>query len=375
MTILTPETDPQHHEHNGAAVASQDDAQQLAFDHIVPGVALSTETASAVTEPVPETDDVSNAGTKTEERAEEPDAVISSPEPLSEENSIESDASTKEGVEQPRSGIKRFWKPLLAVTLAGAGAFAALGGGGGNSEATKTETPVATAPKAPSNASGQPAGQKDNSVVVPEKSPNTVNPEASIDKGVVQTPESTGNSAAINLKDVPLGNNFLTVVRPNGEKIQLPAEITGKTPEEITSSALALFAGYLTTGDQRVLDAFTNDPDVQDGLRSWRQRDIAPVLTKAPDNKNMQVVVYEDPNKPAVLETSADGTVISLVGGTLYYGRFVNSHGSNEWQHPDTHPSYGVESKFRGLTLHLLPSGKGYKVRGFEWDIKPTVES
>jgi hypothetical protein len=215
-----------------------------------------------------------------------------------------------------------------------------------------------------------------------ETQPTEVSTPDTTDKDI-ETPPSTLESQIenkafgnINLSGVSLGSHYITATRPNLEQIKV-AYLNGQDTNELVSSALSLLACYLTTGSEDCKVGFSNNTAVQRALEQFRQIEVEPLLSN-PSNADMQIAIFDDPEDPAIFTTHSDEfgrEIFELSTGTLYFGRYIDHTGTNEWQGPETRATGILESRVNSMSFYVEPVGdQSLTIVRFEWDIQP-VES
>lgn len=247
-------------------------------------------------------------------------------------------------------------------TVAAVTALAVLGGGFLASR-SRSEGPESAQPGATQPATGDTPGFVAPDFEVPEDTPS----------GSVEAGAGRGN---IDLT-ANLGSDYITATRPNGQEIKV-ARLGGDTPAEIASSALGLVACYLTaagTGSEKCKVAFSTNTGVQAKLEKLKADAKIDRLLANPNNAAMQVVVFDDLKDPAIFtqrpDQSGRGTIVELTGGTLYFGRYIDPTGTNEWQGPETRATGGLESKVTSMSLNIRKTNSGIPtVDQFEYDIR-----
>lgn len=119
------------------------------------------------------------------------------------------------------------------------------------------------------------------------------------------------------------GEASITVQRLGGAEVEIPAalrEFDPANPADFVNSAFALFAGYVNSGDERALQAFSTHPDVQRVLQEKRDY----FMSEYPSYGNVQWAVFDNPADPAqfsVSQEEIDGQtyqVVRLSAGTLF---------------------------------------------------------
>lgn len=158
------------------------------------------------------------------------------------------------------------------------------------------------------------------------------------------------------------GEPTLSAVRPNGDTIEVPKVRFNGTTDEFVGSALALLAGYLTTGDQALLNELVPNSRKHGPLTEWYSN------AKSTSN-NYQAVFYDDPNDPAAfskVEGNDGRTYYALEDGTLYYDRFSVAQGDNSWQSNETR-KFTPTSKFKKLVIVTALGNNGEEVVNIDW--------
>lgn len=129
------------------------------------------------------------------------------------------------------------------------------------------------------------------------------------------------------------GAETMGVQRVGGQEVQVPArlcELDPSNPQPFVNDALGLFAAYVSTGDERAMQAFSSDPEVQALLEGKRNY----FLQESDNRGGVQWVIFDSPNDPAQFEVSAEGEtqLVTLSGGTL----FAVFSDAPAWQDPNT---------------------------------------
>lgn len=235
----------------------------------------------------------------------------------------------------------------------------------------------------------------------PEERLSTGDPVETSTPGLEETPTTTANNweadpsitapdseevidpsiyGNIHLRDLPLGNNFITAVRPNGEVIRVPY-LRGDTPIELANSALALWSCALSTGSEECIQAFSLDSAVQEDLRvRWQELETNYFDPDQPEGLNAQWAFVDLPSDPAVFSLTNEGgqQVLELVDGTLY-GAHISTlaAGTYEWMGSQVHNLAievgGLPTTFYELRLFIEPVGdQSLTVGGMEVVARPT---
>lgn len=255
-------------------------------------------------------------------------------------------------------------KGLIAggvAAVVGLGVAAALMLGGGDKEEKVAANPT-------------PTTEEESTPTTEEDTTATTDQSTDTTESAPSSNEAIPGTSNVDLLNIPAGADTVTATRLNGEKITVPV-ISGETSVELANSAMALWACYQTTGSQECLEAFSDNEEVQDNLIAWRKEFVVPMLS-LPENKDSQVVFFDDINDPVVFSNREDNLgreIVELQGGTLYVGRVINNFGSNEWQHPDIREFESLESTVQSLNFYIEQSENGGKtVTRFEYGFTPT---
>lgn len=189
---------------------------------------------------------------------------------------------------------------------------------------------------------------------------------------------SDGTFGVINIGRLRSGDKTFTDTRLTGEVITLPKLRPISPVAPFVESSLALFSAYLTTGSSETLNEFSTDPRLKADLEKHRRSHILPIINYSPRNKDLQIVIHDDPKNPAEFTSRSDEfgkTTITLSGGRMYYREYGSTLGDDTWQSPKTRefPALFIVSK---LELEVL-AGKGHEtplITGFEWQFDPNPD-
>lgn len=169
------------------------------------------------------------------------------------------------------------------------------------------------------------------------------------------------------------GEASITVQRLGGAEVEIPAtlrEFDPANPADFVNSAFALFAGYVNSGDERALQAFSTHPDVQRVLREKRDY----FMETYPEYGDVQWAVFDSPDNPAQFGVSSeviDGEiyqVIRLVGGSLFDAYTED----DRWQGPVTNVYQGdlETDRITSMDMYYGPGANGQPtVFGFHYDL------
>lgn len=256
---------------------------------------------------------------------------------------------------KPLSGTKKAWIGAGIIGLLAASGAAIFGGikvgSGLGEDPVPTQPAGVESPSQPNIATENP----NDPIVVPPKD-SLDDKETAVPAS--NSPETTTKEASV-LDIVALGEqhpNPLIVTRANGETIKLP-----RLPEntnditEFGQAAFALFTGYMSTGDQVILDEFSTDPITQNGLRELRKEMILDPYVDGFGDRistylNWQFALDTNPEDPTVFSINTDdndiGYKIRIDGGMIF--RISDSpEWQNEWGPFRTEwPAYNLNEDF-----------------------------
>lgn len=166
----------------------------------------------------------------------------------------------------------------------------------------------------------------------PEEPSPTPTPEAT----KTAKPGESYNTAFGNLDLRYIGPDepFITATRRNGELIKLPL-LRDPTVDlrQAVSAALAHISGYITTGDQGILDAITKVDPVRNEL--MRRRD-----TFGSSDKEFQMLFFDIPASRALFDIEQVGVYKRVTlrnPGSIKFSRYSPSNAyryRNTWQDP-----------------------------------------
>jgi hypothetical protein len=113
-------------------------------------------------------------------------------------------------------------------------------------------------------------------------------------------------------------------VEKNGNSFLVPAQLRdpAKDPRAFAESAVALWACYLTTGNDSCLNAFTDSDEIKSLLKEQRESDYV-TYQSHPGNETAYAGFIDKTDSPAVwqADNSYVPNKVSLSGGTLMYER------------------------------------------------------
>jgi hypothetical protein len=171
------------------------------------------------------------------------------------------------------------------------------------------------------------------------------------------------------------GEKTLTVERPNAPSIEVPALL--RSPDDGVPSAVSaasdLMACYITTGDERCLNAFSTFEQPISTLNNIRDQIMQPYLDlKIP---YAQFVIRDAPETAAqfTINTTADGSVkVTLVGGKM--GASVND--SHDWQGQKPTANWGrpVDYDFTVLEFTFVKTGDILQISHIDANLQRTSQ-
>lgn len=168
------------------------------------------------------------------------------------------------------------------------------------------------------------------------------------------------------------GGNLITTTRPNGETIYVPELRSLSDHTEFGESAVALMMAYMTTGDQKVLDTFSTDPETQAMLADMRQTlfienfDAVATIPTAP---NFQMVAHDTPEAPAQFGWSPMSGFVTLYEGDL----FMRLSDDAQWQGLNSTSPWKAQYYFETLAFKVEESGGEIRIVGLNVSLKPVV--
>jgi len=203
--------------------------------------------------------------------------------------------------------------------------------------------------------------------------------------GASYNPETDTTTGVLRLARIEPGESYYVVGRPNHQQIKIPYLRASGTSALTAESALAIFAGYLTTGDTRLENAFTSDAALKAWMEHVRsQEGIDKAISGG--NTDIQVSIFDDPANQAVFTEGTDSSgrrTITLSGGTVYLRTFwaqtsIDNHFNpdNTWQGKGSHYKLSVDrtstSLFTQMVFHLGPGPDGTPgVQQFDANLDP----
>lgn len=184
-----------------------------------------------------------------------------------------------------------------------------------------------------------------------------------------------GSVGNIDISQILPTDRTIAGTRDNGQRIEVPRLRETNDPAAFAESALALVAGYVSTGNEQMLTALTNNDNIQQGFRNFRQDyagESSNGYIESSDGKDAwQLAIYDLDDDPATFTARPDMPgqyVVEQTGGTLY----VNFWSDDEWQGDETHQTdlrqtYNFAVRDLYLKVEELPGGQNIIV-GINWD-------
>ena len=230
--------------------------------------------------------------------------LVAAASPLESDPSSQASFDSGDRVPQPSHRRRRLVAGIVGVVglAVGGGVFAMTQSGDNKS----TPTPV--------EASGD---EKPRTTPTTEAATTTL--------AIAEQPAHRLKTGNIYLAHLLPGEPFITATTSRGEVIKVPQLRVKGTPSQLAESALSLMSCYLSTGEQACLDKLTQNQNIQNGLKEWRQREFVK------ENTFTQAVFYDKEAFPTEFTRTTEGSlsVVKLSGGDLLY----EAHqGDLDWQ-------------------------------------------